>query len=96
MELHAIVPKVVSQAIGSFGLPREICNQLLSGIHTAIPQGYPRFRLDREPEDQDLFRVVIKIAAEERWHIFLVRANDTRAPGILFVETINYRTRPFE
>jgi hypothetical protein len=96
MELHAIVPKVVSQAIGSLALPREICNQLLCGIHLDMSQGYPRFRLDREPEDQDLFRVVIKIAAEERWHLFLVRANDTRAPGLLFGETINYRTRPIE
>jgi len=95
MDRHAIVPPVVSQTIGSFGLPREICNQLLSGIHIEIPRRYPRFRLDKDPEDQVLFRVFIRIAAEDGWHVFLVRVNDTLAPDILLVETIDYRTRPF-
>jgi len=51
--------------------------------------------LDKDPEDQVLFRVFIRIAAEDGWHVFLVRVNDTLAPDILLVETIDYRTRPF-
>jgi hypothetical protein len=94
MEWKVIVEKAVSQTIGGFGLQRDVLLRLLVGIHTEIARRYQQLRTTRDEEDRDCFRVFIRFAAHDYWHLFYLRVNDTRAANHLFVETINYTTRP--
>jgi hypothetical protein len=63
-------------------------------LHGELAPAYPQLRGQRVPDEGDCFRYSIQFAALDRWHLFYFRVNDTRSPDHLFVETIDYESRP--
>jgi hypothetical protein len=89
------IDKPVLRAIGSSGLSRAGCIVVVSCLLDDLGAHYDRFRMNRHPDDPDLFFVFpFRMLDEETWHAFDFSINDTTTEGWLFVEEVIHRSRP--
>ncbi len=94
MARKVIVERFVSLAYNELRLPSEFSKVVFNRLHADLPEEYDHFKLDRDPDDETCFRYKIEFALHNHWHEFFFRVNDTQSPDHLFVETIQYETRP--
>ncbi len=87
------VPKTISAAIRSFGLPREVVIQLVMRIHSDIPRDYPRFRNFRTEGAERTYRYRMVIKHQNVRHLFTFAVDDCTAQNFLIVEDITHNMR---
>ena len=89
MNRKIVVPKPVSTAIGSFGLPRELVNRLLSQLHNEVQRDYERFRHFRLI-DERMYRHRLLIRTDGGKHLFTFAIDDTTSPELLVIVGVVY------
>ena len=90
MNYKAVISKGLNRAIGQLGLSRTLKVKLLASIHDQLPKVVEQFRGDRYPGDERSFLYRVDFEDLEANHHFLIKVDDTTAPGFLMVETIHY------
>jgi hypothetical protein len=84
-----VVPQPISEAIGTFELPRPILVRLLARMHHDIWRDYERFKRFRLQGDR-LYRYRFVIEDEHAKHLFTFVIDDTTAQEHLIVADIRH------
>ncbi len=94
MNYKAIVPAPISEAIGRFGLNRDLLVRLVTAIHADVPRDYDGSRRFRIRDFDRAYRYRIVLFDEHLRHVFRLAVDDTTAEGQLIVLGIRHETRP--
>lgn len=91
MSRRVIVPKTVSEYIGTRGLSRSIVIALFTRIHTDIPKDFQDFRSLRVRGHEDsLYRYRFVIVEGGRRHLFTFTIDDATSPEHLIIASIRH------
>jgi hypothetical protein len=90
MPFKVVVPATISEAIGSFRLPRPVLIQLLTTIHEDLARDYPKFKVWRTTKDERCcaYRIIVHEGASV--HYFPIALDDCTAPDKLILTAISY------
>lgn len=89
---RVIVSPTVSKRLGELALSRSTLLAVLNRMHDQLANHTATHRINRDPDDADLFDYVHTLYIEGRWRIIRFSVNDTRETDHLFVEAVNATT----
>ena len=91
MQRKMVVSPWISQAVGSFGLPRGTLLDLFGHVHQDIPRVYDSIKYIRMTDARLFLHRFVTTDRSGAGHLFLFGIDDTTSPDHLTLIQINHR-----